>query len=234
MIYITGDTHGDTARFYPKSMPGMEHWTAEDTLLIAGDFGYLWEFPGQSFYQERLAALEHLASLPFQIAFCDGNHENYELLNRYPVEMWRGGMTHRIRSNIHHLLRGECFTMEGHTFFVMGGAASTDRATRIPGLSWWPEELPTNEEYHHASETLEAHGNRVDYILTHTAPQEIVRRMGYDPFYKDRELTGYLDWLLYTVQFRHWYFGHFHEDVTLDQRLTCLMWDVVALPPAEE
>ena len=40
MVYITGDMHGDPTRFAEK---GMKRLKKGDTLLICGDFGYIWE-----------------------------------------------------------------------------------------------------------------------------------------------------------------------------------------------
>ena len=33
----------------------------------------------------------------------------------------------------------------------MGGAYSIDKLVRIEGVSWWPDELPSNEEYNEAT-----------------------------------------------------------------------------------
>ena len=41
MIYITGDTHGSSARLSRETMPFADRWTKRDTLIVCGDFGYL-------------------------------------------------------------------------------------------------------------------------------------------------------------------------------------------------
>ena len=41
---------------------------------------------------------------------------------------------------------------------------------RVKGVSWWPEELPSAEEYSEALANLERAGWAVDCILTHCAP----------------------------------------------------------------
>lgn len=41
MIYITGDTHGEQARFSPFGMPREESFKANDTVIVCGDFGYI-------------------------------------------------------------------------------------------------------------------------------------------------------------------------------------------------
>ena len=61
------------------------------------------------------------------------------------------------------MMRGELFTLEGHTFFTMGGAMSTDRMStdrwmRREGISWWPEEIPSEAEWQHAWNTLDRAG----------------------------------------------------------------------------
>ena len=47
--------------------------------------------------------------------FIDGNHENFDKLNSYPVETWCGGKVHKIRNNVIHLMCGEVYCIEGNT-----------------------------------------------------------------------------------------------------------------------
>ena len=39
MIYVTGDMHGDISRFSERSIKKLKK---DDTLIILGDFGFLW------------------------------------------------------------------------------------------------------------------------------------------------------------------------------------------------
>ncbi|MBP3852839.1 MAG: metallophosphoesterase, partial [Erysipelotrichaceae bacterium] len=111
MIFITGDTHReqDIAKINPDDkFPLGKQLTADDYLIICGDFGCIWDGgKGDAFW------LNWLESLPWQTCFIDGNHENFTLLNAFPVETWHGGKVHRIRPNIVHLMRGEYFDIEG-------------------------------------------------------------------------------------------------------------------------
>ena len=234
MIYITGDTHGDKDRFCEQNMPGESSWTNEDYLIICGDFGFIGMNKNRFRTDEeaRNAAdkiLDELEKRPYTILWVDGNHENFKELYGYGVEIWNGGKVHRIRKNILHLMRGQAFTIEGKKFFTMGGAYSIDRYMRKLDFSYWQEELPGKEEYTEAINTLMQNGMEFDYIITHTAPKEIVRSMGYYPDPHDMELTGFLEWIMYDCRFRHWYFGHWHEDKTVYDRFTALFFDVVAL-----
>ena len=113
MIYFTGDTHGEQDRLgrsaLRKLAPG-------DTLIICGDFGFIWDSSSKE--QKFLDKLSHMS---FNICFLDGTHENFELLNTYPLVRYCGGKAHRIRPNVFHLLRGQVFEIENKTLFTMGG-----------------------------------------------------------------------------------------------------------------
>ena len=223
MIYFNGDTHGDRPRFMECNMPGESEWTAEDILIVCGDFGYIFtDSPAENQF------LDYLEQKPYTICFCDGNHENFPRIYAYPEEDWNGGRIHRIRRNVIHLMRGNVYRIQGKTVFTMGGAYSRDKYMRKEGLSWWPQELPTNTEYREATKALAEYGNRVDIVVTHTAPREIIRRMGKYPDPHDLELTGFLEWIMYEVKFDQWFFGHWHTDRRIDDRFTALWFDVVA------
>ena len=117
--------------------------------------------------------LDWLERLPFTLAFVCGNHENYDALERYPVDDWHGGKVHRIRPHVLHLTRGQIFELEGCRFFTMGGTKSHDTNHRINHISWWRQELPSDEEYIEALQNLERYNWQVDYIITHCAPTSI-------------------------------------------------------------
>ena len=76
--------------------------------------------------------------------------------------------------------------------------------------------MPTNDEYREATQNLKEVGNRVDYILSHTAPKEIVNRMNRSCDVNELELNGFFDWLMYEVEFKQWFFGHWHSDIGID------------------
>ena len=57
----------------------------------------------------------------------DGNHENFDILYKYPVEKWNDGKIHRITPNIVHLMRGEIYSIEGKTIFTFGGGTTVDK-----------------------------------------------------------------------------------------------------------
>lgn len=219
MIYITGDTHGERAHFLNFRVD--PNWTEKDYLIVCGDWGFLLRDNDIEHH-----FLDELEKRPWTFLFVDGNHENFPAIFRYPEEVWNGGKIHRIRKNVIHLMRGQIFTIEGKTFFTFGGAYSIDRNTRILNRSYWEAELPTPEEYHEGIRNLELHGNKVDFVLTHTAPQEMIRRMGYNPDPYEMELSGFLEYVMYQVKHRHWYCGHWHTDRDLTDKFTVLWYDI--------
>ena len=227
MIYVTGDTHGELSRFYERCMPGESKWTGDDKLIVCGDFGFVWY--GRSDpagYRSNQDALDSLAARPYEILFVDGNHENFDVLNEYPVVEKYGNEVHKIRDNIFHLQRGRIYTIEDRTFFTFGGAYSVDKYMRREGASWWRQELPTNEEYHLASDSLKNADYAVDYIISHTAPQTIIRMMNNVPHPADSELTGFFDWVWHETKFRKWFFGHWHGDSEIAEKARLLWFDV--------
>jgi predicted phosphodiesterase len=123
MIYITGDIHGNIKRFSKKAFPEQKELTCDDIIIIMGDFGVIWSSDAD---KEEKYDLDILENKKYTIAFIDGNHENFDRLNSFPVIDWHGGNVHQIRSNVFHLMRGQIYDIEGKTFFAFGGASSHD------------------------------------------------------------------------------------------------------------
>lgn len=226
MIYITGDTHGDPVRFIENNMEDAD-WTEEDVLVVCGDFGFV--FTGS---KGEKANLDYLSEKPYTICFCDGNHENFPLLFTYPEEIWCGGRVHRVRRNVLHLMRGQIFEIQGKTIFAMGGAYSLDRAYRNLGRSWWEEEIPSEAECEEALDNLAKYGNRVDLVISHTAPAAALHAMGKFPDAHEEAFQRFLRKLYLNLDFDRWYFGHWHQDRVLNERYTVVWYDVHAVETA--
>lgn len=221
-IYVTGDTHGNRHRlaFLDQSIG----WQNGDFLLVCGDFGFVFEDS-----QPEHDFLDELEAKPYTLCFLDGNHENFPALFRYPEEEWCGGKIHRIRKNVIHLMRGKVYSICEKKLFTMGGAYSRDCYRRSLNVSYWQEELPTPSEYHTAIRNLVAHTNQVDFVLTHTCPTEIIRKMGCAPDARDLELTGFFEYLMYELCYDHWFFGHWHKDEEVTPKFTALFSRVIKL-----
>ena len=70
---------------------------------------------------------------------------------------------------------------------------------------------------------------KVDYIITHTAPQKIIRLMGYVPDEHDRSFTNWLEWIMEQVDFKKWFFGHWHKDEEITDKFRAMLNDVVTI-----
>jgi len=139
MIFITGDTHGevDIRKFNSRKFSEQKNLTKSDFIIITGDFGLLWDGSNEYNYW-----LKWLSEKNFTTLFIDGNHENFKMLNSYPVITWNGGKAHQITDSVIHLMRGQIFVIDGYKFFTFGGAKSSDKKFRKEGVSWWKEEMP--------------------------------------------------------------------------------------------
>ena len=206
MLYITGDTHGDPERLSKNELKMLSDG---DTLIVCGDFGFLWNDD-----KKEHKILNSLMKRRYNICFVDGTHENFSLLNKYPVKVWNGGNVHEVRPNILHLMRGQLFTIDGLTVFTMGGGESPDIDDRIDTASWDREEIPTQAELLLGAEKLDSVGCAVDIIVTHEPPSKIKGFLKLSETNQIRvtALNAYFDELSANCRFNHWFFGSLHMD----------------------
>lgn len=234
MLFVTGDTHGDhdIAKLRWFASQNL-HLTKKDYMIIAGDFGGIW---WEKYLEEDL---DMYSKLPWTTLFVDGNHENFDLINAYPVEQWKGGKVHRIREDILHLMRGQVFEIEGKRIFTMGGGTSIDKMYRQEGVSWWRQEMITCDDMDEADKNLKACGNQVDYIITHSCAEKVLLRLKL--LDRPSKLKVCLDNVFLStfdpkeevenkkVEYGHWYFGHYHVDQHVDEKHTALYQSIIRL-----
>jgi len=215
MVFLTGDIHGS----YSIRKLGSKKWlhgkelSKTDYVIILGDFGLLWNYEPD---KEELYWLQWLADRPFTTLFLDGNHENHPRLLTLPLRKMFGSEVGYVRDSVYHLRRGNIYTINEKTFFVMGGARSIDKSLRIEGSSWWPEEVPSYTEMDYGIANLLKYNNSVDYILAHTAPVEIIKKVLGGEWLTD-PTTKYLQHICNTISFKAFYCGHFHKDITYEK-----------------
>ena len=238
-IIVTGDIHGNPfQRLNLENFPEGKTYTKEDYVIILGDFGLVWDDSAMEH-----SCLNWLENKPWTTLFIDGNHENYDLLNKFPIEEWGGGRVQKIRSSVIHLLRGEVYDIGGYKFLAMGGARSHDiqdgilevgdprikiwkkddfKLFRINHISWWEEEIPNEEERKNALKNLAENDYKVDYILTHEAPSSDVVLMDHLLYHPD-EYSKWLEMeIRQKVKYKKWFFGHYHLNLDVNEKETCL------------
>ena len=250
MIYITGDCHQNFGRFSTRIFPEQKEMTKEDYVIICGDFGGVWNKGKEN--KEEKYLMDWLAAKPFTTLFVDGNHENFDRLYAYPVEEWHGGRIHKIRPSVIHMMRGQVFEIEGKSIFTFGGASSHDidggilepegpdfkrkkrmldqdwRPYRINHVSWWSQELPTEEEMEEGRRNLAAHGNKVDFIVTHCCASSTQILLG-GKLYRPDTLTAYLEEIRQNTSFRKWFFGHYHDNRNVNAQEILLYEQIIRI-----
>lgn len=224
MIYLTGDTHGDLSCL---KNPKLNKLGEKDYLIICGDFGFIWNKDNPA----EKKKLEWLKKRKYTICFVDGAHENFDILNSYQPYRWKGGNAHKIADNIYHLMRGEIFTLEGKTFFVMGGGESDDVQMREEGASWWEAELPNAEEMKNGVDNLQSTEKSINYVLTYEPPtsaKDILKQRTNQNLIIT-PLNTYLQELMLNVDYMHWYFGSLHLDLKISKKMTAVFNEIIQI-----
>ena len=146
-------------------------------------------------------------------------------------------------------MRGEIFDIDDKKIFAFGGAKSHDIQDgilnldeeeriyeyrkrgayfRIRDFSWWDLELPTKEERQNGINNLEKVNYKVDYVISHCCPTNIQAILGGGTYKKDY-LTDYLQQISEKLEFKKWYFGHYHDYRQVNSQFVLLYEDIVPL-----
>lgn len=232
-VYITGDTHGyiDIGKLSFERWPESRCFSDDDYLIICGDFGLVWDNS-----KTELQWRKWLDNKPYTTLFCSGNHDSFDLLYTFPVVDFCGGKARQISDKIFLLQRGECYNICGKKYFTMGGASShdisdgildpndpdfaekymsmsrTNKMFRVNHVSWWKEEIPSDEEFAHAEETLKNNNYKFDYIISHCASNTIVDKLSVYSYNHDKLTDWFEDNVYNKCEYKAWFFGHYHVD----------------------
>ena len=134
-VGVAGDWHGNT-RWAVRALADFRD-AGVTTVWHLGDFG-LWPGPTGNDYLDAIEGA--CVRLGITILVTPGNHEDYAQLAQVPgVPLW-------VRDHIAFLPRGHRFTVNGWHVLSFGGAPSIDFEFREEGVSWWPAELPADDE----------------------------------------------------------------------------------------
>lgn len=248
MIHITGDLHGGITAYH-VSASQFKPAKRGDIVLCTGDFGGVWWTDRHTNERHRRDEDYFLESRLRQRVLwlaVDGNHENFARLfgGEFPLVDLFGGKAYQIRKNVYYLKRGEVFTIEGETFLAFGGAASHDKDPgwvpaasseygmggiygssrewnkgRTEGIDWWPEEIPSEDDYENACRNLDRVGWEVDFVISHTCPvnQSLLFRSGNYKNVKDPTEYMLQRFVDNGLKFDSWHFGHFHQEKKIDK-----------------
>lgn len=221
----------DISKLNAENFPEGKDLTKDDYVIIAGDFGLIWNHKetglavesnpdDRCWTKEELYWQKWLDEKPWTTLFIDGNHENYDRLESYPVSEWNGGRVHMISQSMIHLMRGQIFRIADMDIFTFGGARSTERGEAVgmekqdQGRIWWRREMPSEKEMDDALKRLAENSNEVDYIITHSLPTLMLQEFRLN---RTDKLTGYFDKYVDRIDFKRWYSGHYHMDMRISK-----------------
>ena len=254
MIYVTGDCHGDWGRrFSTNAFPEQKGMTKEDYVIVCGDFG-LWHSTKSEIYW--LDWLDNKPFTTLWVDGNHENFDRLYHSDEFEVVDFCGGKAHKIRENIYHLMRGNIYELNGKKIFAFGGASSHDiddgildindfdtkeafdkervklnierKLFRINHESWWTEELPDQKEMDYGLKNLFDNGNKVNYIISHCAPQSVASLLSFGMYKPDR-LTNYFDTIKDTIEYDKWFFGHYHDDRAIDYKHILLYYNIIRI-----
>ena len=220
MIGLAGDWHGSfqwtRAALRTLGDQGVK------TIFHAGDFSLGW--PGK--WPDLINIAEKVCKqYDMKLLITPGNHENWEWINTREFNEaglhWMTDHTAIIRRNT--TIDLPYVTDEGQGWYrrvlSLGGAPSIDFSYRVPGISWWPEEMITLQEAEEAAAMED-----IDIMVCHDAPdggtyrvqsiidtpwsQSMWSRDGLKYAKEGRELMNIAYYGAMPKVFAH---GHFHE-----------------------
>ena len=217
MIYVTGDTHGDLNRFKHALLRGFRKIKKRDTLIICGDFGFIWTGG-----KEEKRLLKWLGKRRYDVLFVDGVHENFDQLEKYEVEEWCGGKTRKISGKLRHLMRGQVFEIAEKKVLAFGGGEK-DEDDRNISLKC----KPTQEDFEQAIQSLQKHNYEVDYIISYEPPTMITEFLALNKNVSDN-LSHYLDEINQKTDYDRWFFGRHHIDKIIPPKYFALFNNVIS------
>ncbi len=233
-IFCTGDTHStiDINKLKKSNWEDGYTLNKNDILIIAGDFGFLWNYKRT---KDEVFWLKWLEDRPWTTCFLDGNHENFDLLDNLQRKVFMGDEVGIVSHSVFHLLRGRVYNFYKELkILTIGGAHSHDRQYRTWGKSMWRQEEITEKDIELSIKNLIKHNNKVDYIISHTAPVEFVTKViplsmasTYSPDHSEEFLS-----LLNKepIEYKRHFFGHYHVDSGNEhEKFQCLYNDIVEL-----
>lgn len=207
-MYLLGDIHGESAALYRWVFLGSEPY-----CIQLGDFGFIFEEKESSSENKILDMLEtDLKDMGKTLFTILGNHECWpRYMEMETVEIF-GAKCWKVRPHIYAIQKGEVITIEGKSYLCIGGANSSDVDWRIKykhtyGINiWWPEEQIEVEDIDNA--LYNCPNKKVDYVLTHTPPGNVIYKIFNSTYFSESELQ--LDKIYCDFDFTHWYCAHLH------------------------
>ena len=211
-VFVTGDIHGDMNDLASR-VAYIGGTTKDDLLILLGDIGFFYSVyfgkQNKDFERQKWAA-----ELPITLLCIQGNHE--QPFNEMTAEKIKllGGDGYE-SNGIYFAANGTTLNINGKKCLVVGGAYSVDKPWRLErGNAWWEGEELSDAELDRIFDAVK--GQEFDWVLTHTCPLNFMPRemfLSYvDQSKVENRTENALQRIHDTIDFDHWYCGHFHAD----------------------
>lgn len=193
MILITGDIHGEfwALNNLINTKPDLK------MIINCGEFGW---WPRCTF--DYINKREHykLKNNDVKIYWCDGNHEDFEDLNKYRAQT-------EVLTNCFYMPRGSIMELpDKRKILFIGGGLSIDRHLRVErseNFGWFMEETISQADINNLPD------EKINIVISHTAPT-CFDVMKPNPRFPEDPSRKALDTVMTKYNPTEWYFGHFH------------------------
>lgn len=221
VYYITGDIHGNLEKLERFCSVFQGDISPENTcMIILGDCGFNYYLNKKD--KELKQAANDLGITIFNIK---GNHELHpDQISSYKMKEWNGAPVYYEEEypNLLFAKDGEIYDIDGKKTLVIGGAYSVDKYYRLMrGWKWFDTEQPSEEVKNYVLKQLNKAGWKVDVVLSHTGPLKVEPRHLFlsciDQSTVDKSTEEFLDEISDKLEFKKWYFGHYHGEWKIDK-----------------
>ena len=207
--------------------------------------------PGNHENYDRLTGITDKKLLDTWIFKGVSEEEKEKIKTGYPQKAWNGGVVREIRPSVLMLERGYVFNIDGCKCFAFGGARSHDisggilqpaefntkkdaenevkrwqsqgRMYRVNHISWWEQEMPEQMEMERGWAMLEDEKYKVDFIFSHECPVSDKAMVLGDG--SPDALSSYFEEVKQKVDYKKWFFGHYHENMMLPGGKDILLYE---------
>lgn len=209
---LTGDTHGDVLLRLKNIRKNINSSPNNTGVIILGDAGY-------NFWLDDRDKLHKRDTLGYQVYCVRGNHEarpeSLGYIKEYDDEVKNDIYIDPINKNIHYFIDGLVYDLKGYKTLILGGAYSIDKFYRLErNAPWFENEQLSADERTEIFNRIK--GKDFDIILSHTCPYDW---SPFDLFLSfinqdavDKSMEFWLDMVKDNVNWKYWFFGHYHAD----------------------
>ncbi len=229
MIYITGDIHGNIEQV--KAVLDKVNCKLNNIIIQPGDSGF-------NYYLDKKDKQfkDFVYNYDINWFVIRGNHDVNPVYNDGMLITWQYGNYGYIEKdypNIFYAENGKVYNIQENSFLVLGGAYSVDKWYRLDhGYKWFNDEQMSKEEI---ERFWQSGVTEVDTILSHTCPYSCMPRHLFlsqiDQSTVDNSMENFLENVKHKVQYKNWFFGHFHANEQIEDNMYMLYDGVIHYKP---